>query len=348
LVFSSTLAVGTVLPQAAPSHAGSLELSWNAPTTNADGGPLTDLAGYRVYYETAPVTCPGGSTFVTVASPTAAPSADTVVGYRLAGLTSGITYHVGVTAVDLDGNESACSNQASAIASGMDPPSALVVRLYESVLGRSGDVAGLAAWTDYLRANCNAGGFNTLSRGFFDSQEFRSARPLSLNGLVAVLYRTFLGRHPDPAELVGWAGVFRQARLGVALQGFIQSAEFQNLLPNRGDAAAVTMIVLRLYQEILQRDPDPAGLGGWVSYIATTGDLEGAALSFLASQEFDNRALTSRDYLTVLYRAFRDGASDPAGLDGWETMLQDTLFQVVDAGFVSSTEFQQLVPQLCG
>src|SRR4030042_1896878 len=28
-------------------------LSWDAPTTNADGTPLTDLAGYKVYYGTA-------------------------------------------------------------------------------------------------------------------------------------------------------------------------------------------------------------------------------------------------------------------------------------------------------
>jgi hypothetical protein len=29
---------------------GSVTLNWNAPSTRADGSPLTDLAGYRVYY----------------------------------------------------------------------------------------------------------------------------------------------------------------------------------------------------------------------------------------------------------------------------------------------------------
>jgi len=28
-------------------------LSWSAPATNSDGSPITDLAGYRVYYGTA-------------------------------------------------------------------------------------------------------------------------------------------------------------------------------------------------------------------------------------------------------------------------------------------------------
>ena len=29
---------------------GSVTLSWNAPTQNADGSPLVDLAGYKIYY----------------------------------------------------------------------------------------------------------------------------------------------------------------------------------------------------------------------------------------------------------------------------------------------------------
>lgn len=33
-----------------PVGTGSVTLSWQAPTTNEDGTPLTDLAGYRVYY----------------------------------------------------------------------------------------------------------------------------------------------------------------------------------------------------------------------------------------------------------------------------------------------------------
>lgn len=32
---------------------GSISLTWAAPSTNSDGSPITDLAGYRVYYGTA-------------------------------------------------------------------------------------------------------------------------------------------------------------------------------------------------------------------------------------------------------------------------------------------------------
>ena len=33
---------------------GSATLSWNPPTTNTDGSPLTNLAGYKVYWGTTP------------------------------------------------------------------------------------------------------------------------------------------------------------------------------------------------------------------------------------------------------------------------------------------------------
>jgi len=41
---------GTSTPSAT---LGSISLTWAAPSTNADGSPVSDLAGYRVYYGTA-------------------------------------------------------------------------------------------------------------------------------------------------------------------------------------------------------------------------------------------------------------------------------------------------------
>ncbi len=84
---------------AASSHAGVLTASWTAPTTNTDGSALMQLALYRVYYSTSDAPCPG-STFFEVASSTSMPPANSV----------------SVTAVDTSGNESACSDVASAIA----------------------------------------------------------------------------------------------------------------------------------------------------------------------------------------------------------------------------------------
>lgn len=112
LLFAWTLLV--VLP----AHAGYLDLAWNAPTTNVDGSPLTDLHEYRVYAGTSsPPPCPGQPTSV-VQSPTPTPSQGDVITHRLTGLIDNRLYYVQVTAVDTGGSESLCSN----IASGVDNP----------------------------------------------------------------------------------------------------------------------------------------------------------------------------------------------------------------------------------
>ncbi len=46
---STTVVLGTP-----PPALGTATLSWTAPTKNADGSPITDLAGYHVYYGTDP------------------------------------------------------------------------------------------------------------------------------------------------------------------------------------------------------------------------------------------------------------------------------------------------------
>jgi hypothetical protein len=104
-----------VLLLTAPGTAGILDTTWTAPTTNTDGSPLTDLASYRLYYDTASSPCPGSSS-VQVASPTSSPGSNLTMSFRLTGLTSGSLYNVAVSAVDASGLQSSCSSIASAIA----------------------------------------------------------------------------------------------------------------------------------------------------------------------------------------------------------------------------------------
>jgi centrosomal CEP192-like protein len=109
------------------ADAGSVTLSWTAPTTNRDGTPLRDLAGYRLYVDIKPPTCPGGP-FLAVASPTPAPASAQTVSDHITGLTPATTYFAQVTAIDASGNESPCSPAASGVARadiGVTPASAV-------------------------------------------------------------------------------------------------------------------------------------------------------------------------------------------------------------------------------
>src|SRR6267143_1395196 len=114
-ILGFVLAVGGVLLAAAPTHAGILDTSWTAPTTNADGSALTDLASYRVYYGLSSSPCPGSS-FVQVAASTPNPAPGQTVTATLTGLSTGSLYSVSVTAVDTNGSESACVPTLSAVA----------------------------------------------------------------------------------------------------------------------------------------------------------------------------------------------------------------------------------------
>ena len=84
------------------SASGNATLTWDAPTTNADGTALTDLAGYKVYYGTA-----SGSYTTTI-------DAGNVTTYTVGNLFSG-TYYFAATAYDTSGNESSYSNEVSKI-----------------------------------------------------------------------------------------------------------------------------------------------------------------------------------------------------------------------------------------
>ena len=77
----------------------SVVLNWVAPDENEDGTPLTDLAGYRIYYGTSSRDYTG---MVELNDPF-----DTSHTLSLA---SG-DYYVAMTALDQEGNESAYSNE---------------------------------------------------------------------------------------------------------------------------------------------------------------------------------------------------------------------------------------------
>jgi hypothetical protein len=78
---------------------GLLSISWQPPTENVDGSPLTDLSGFTIYYgeDSGDYT-----NQVEINNPSA-------TNYSVT-LASG-EYYVAMTALDLEGNESALSNE---------------------------------------------------------------------------------------------------------------------------------------------------------------------------------------------------------------------------------------------
>ncbi len=109
------LIVSITLGAPPTTDAATINVSWTAPTTNVDGTPLRDLAGYHLYVDTQAPSCPS-TDFVDVSSPTAAPASGQQVSEQLTGLDANTTYFARVTAVDDSGNESPCSGVTSGMA----------------------------------------------------------------------------------------------------------------------------------------------------------------------------------------------------------------------------------------
>ncbi len=94
------ISVWFILCLAAFVQAADITLAWDAPTTNADGTPLTDLAGYKIYH----ALMSGGyvaGTGIDVGK---------VLTKTLTNFCEG-TYYFVATAYDTSGNESAYSNE---------------------------------------------------------------------------------------------------------------------------------------------------------------------------------------------------------------------------------------------
>jgi hypothetical protein len=98
---------------------------------------------------------------------------------------------------------------------------ALVVRLYQTALGRTPGASEVAAWTDYILAT---GDFRGAAAAFFESREYTST-PRTLAEHVTRLYRAFLGREPEPGAVTPWVDFLVVQRAGLA-DAFIQSPEF--------------------------------------------------------------------------------------------------------------------------
>jgi hypothetical protein len=77
-------------------------LTWSAPTENADGTPVTNLAGYRVYYGTSP-----GDLSQSIEVSGAATTT-----YMVENLAAG-TYYFAIAAYNTSGVESEQSNVGS-------------------------------------------------------------------------------------------------------------------------------------------------------------------------------------------------------------------------------------------
>ena len=179
----------------------------------------------------------------------------------------------------------------------------IVTILYNTMLNRSPDEAGLAYWTEQLE---NGASPDTIISGFAGSAEFagicaqygispRSSQDPEpepspdpdpnqdlLEAYIRRSYRLILGREGDPEGIQYWSDQFRSGAVAGAeiIHQFCASVEFQsrNLLGER--------IVEILYNTMLDRSPDAAGLAYWTEQLENGASPDAIISGFAGSDEF--------------------------------------------------------------
>lgn len=169
---------------------------------------------------------------------------------------------------------------------------AFVELMYQNVLNRAADSAGLASWTSKLDGGMSRA---QVIVGFSESAEFTKATNAAATKFtldhndaswaddVYRLYAATLARPPDLAGFQNWA-----SKLGngmdflTAVAGFVNSKEFQNTY----GALSNTAFVELLYHNVLKRDADAGGLASWLAKLDNGASRAQVVEGFAQSKEF--------------------------------------------------------------
>jgi len=151
--------------------------------------------------------------------------------------------------------------------------------LYEDILRREADAAGLEAWIAALQSGTSV----TAARNAL----INSAEASAVIDPLVRIYEAAFGRVPDEAGLSSWAAEFRGGKSFLEIaEGFTGSQEFANRYPEAG-TGDLSGFITALYRNTLGREPETDGLNYWLNSGKSIGEI---LVGFSESQEFHNRS----------------------------------------------------------
>jgi hypothetical protein len=212
---------------------------------------------------------------------------------------------------------------------GPDTGGAYLQRLYEGLLGRSGDPAGLEA----NAAQLQSAGMAALATDFLGSAEFQALHPgvasLSNGNFVVFLYQSFLGRAPDAGGFTAFtnalnAGASRGSVAAAIANSAEAKADFQSATDGVWVPSAAGGLITELYHTALDRAPDLGGLAAFKTALQDGATLLQLAQAITASPEFaaDHAGLTAAGLITSFYEDGLGRAPDAGGLQTYLGALQ--------------------------
>jgi hypothetical protein len=311
-VFAVTTASAPSAPTGLNTIPGNAQAGFNWSSPSSDGGSA--VLSYTV-------TCsPSGSVTVTTMSAT------------ISGLTNGTTYSCTVAATNAAGTGQPSSSAKVTPSLSVPPPpppsacasysgnQAFVCVVYEDLLSRAPDAAGLASWTSALAGGTSQ---SQVAYGIASSNEYRT-------DLVQGYYERFLNRAGDPAGVSSWVAAMGSGWTDEqVISGIVGSAEFYTAA-----GSTTNGFISAVYEDLLGRSPDSAGLANWSSALAGGTSQSQVAYGIASSNEYRT------DLVQGYYEHFLNRAADSAGVSSWVAAMGSgwTDEQVI-SGIVGSAEF---------
>ncbi|WP_454043133.1 DUF4214 domain-containing protein [Cellulosimicrobium sp. Marseille-Q8652] len=208
--------------------------------------------------------------------------------------------------------------------SGVSPAEAqsVVRALYEDLLGRPVDAAGLSTWSSALVSGTSRA---ALVRSLTRSEEYVRLR-------VREAYVDVLGRQPDAAGLNSWTRGVMSGDISVDAVAllFHRTPEFYQRSGGNDDA-----FVRRLYQVMLGRSASASEVAHWRGQIASSGRAAVASGVWWSREAANNRA-------GGYYEVFLGRAPDRAGKSSWGGVLLTRGEGAVREGIAGSVEYRNL------
>ena len=185
-----------------------------------------------------------------------------------------------------------------------------VQTVFREFLCRAADAGALSAFTEGLAAG-------TVTHGGLVDTVLNSEEFGLYVGPVSRLYLAAFNRIPDQPGLINWVNY---ARAGYSLQSVADTFTASQEFTNRYGAMSNTDYVTALYQNVLGRAPDPAGLANWTGLLASGTSRGGVLIGFSQSTEGINLfAFTLRTFLS--YYAFSNTTPEQSELAYWNNYL---------------------------
>lgn len=264
---------------------------------------------------------------------------------------SGGTATITATYISNDGNR----NSASCTVRIPKDVDVLVNRFYTNCLGREGDAAGIADWSNrLLNHQITAAG---LVEGFFFGGEY-AARNTSNSLFLDHAYKTILNRNPDSNGKTYYLNLLNNGvTRRYVLSCLVESAEFGNECNKCGISQGAislsdpmdkninyTQFVFHFYKTCFNRTASASEMNYYVDQIAK-GQLTGARMAnnFLSSSEFTNKHYSNDQYITILYNMLFNRNADSGGRQYWNNLLNNgtSRYDMLKI-FVTNTEFKNL------